>query len=119
MTLPPWQSSKAAIEAVLSTLPADQQFHYPIRHGSMRVGLYAPKGVDEQSPHNQDELYIIASGNGWFVKGEERVPLAPQDVLFVEAGARHRFEDYSSDFAAWVIFWGPEGGEEDMPNGSG
>jgi mannose-6-phosphate isomerase-like protein (cupin superfamily) len=78
----------------------------------MRVGLYAPRGPDDQSPHHQDELYIIASGSGWFVKGKERVPFAPEDVLFVEAGTEHRFEDFTADFAAWVIFWGPEGGEE-------
>ncbi|MFN3747262.1 MAG: cupin domain-containing protein [Sphingorhabdus sp.] len=106
-----WQGSKSAIEAILATLPADQQFHYPIRHGTMRVGLYAPKGTDDQSPHDQDEIYIIASGNGWFVKGGDRIAFAPNDVLFVEAGIAHRFEDFSDDFSTWVIFWGPTGGE--------
>lgn len=106
-----WQGSKSAIEAILATLPADQQFHYPIRHGTMRVGLYAPKGTDDQSPHDQDEIYIIASGNGWFVKGNDRIAFAPNDVLFVEAGFAHRFEDFSDDFSTWVIFWGPTGGE--------
>ena len=33
------------------------------------------------------------------------------DVLFVEAGQPHRFENMSPDFSTWVIFWGPEGGE--------
>lgn len=107
-----WKSSMAGIAKVLATQPADQQFHYPIRHGSMRVGLYAPKGEDDQAPHEQDELYIIASGSGSFVKGDERIAFAPQDVLFVEAGIDHRFEDFTADFATWVIFWGPEGGEE-------
>lgn len=106
-----WQSSKSAIEAILATQPADQQFHYPIRHGTMRVGLYAPKGFDDQAPHDQDELYIIASGTGWFVKGEDRVAFAPHNVLFVEAGIEHRFEGFSDDFSTWVVFWGPRGGE--------
>lgn len=108
-----WQSSKSAIEAVLATRPDKEQFHYPIRHGSMRVGLYAPKGEDDQTPHTQDELYIIASGTGWFVKGDTRVHFAPQDVLFVEASIEHRFENFTDDFSAWVIFWGPEGGEKE------
>lgn len=106
-----WKSSKAAIESVLTTLPADAQFHYPIRNGSMRVGLYAPKGKDAQKPHTQDEIYIVASGSGWFVNGEERTAFKPQDVLFVKAGVAHRFEDFSEDFSAWVVFWGPVGGE--------
>lgn len=106
-----WQSSKNAIEAILATQTADQQFHYPIRHGTMRVGLYVPREKDDQTPHEQDELYIIASGNGWFVKGSDRVAFAPNDVLFVEAGIAHRFEEFSDDFATWVIFWGPSSGE--------
>jgi len=32
-------------------------------------------------------------------------------MLFVPAGVEHRFENFSDDFATWVIFYGPEGGE--------
>ena len=28
-------------------------------------------------------------------------------------GAVHRFEHFSSDFATWVVFWGPPGGERE------
>jgi hypothetical protein len=31
--------------------------------------------------------------------------------LFVAAGQTHRFEDFSDDFAVWVFFYGPDGGE--------
>ena len=86
-------------------------YHYPIRHGSMRVGVYAPHGHDPQQPHAQDELYIVIRGAGTFIKGEERRPFRPGDVIFVEAGIPHRFEDFSDDFETWVIFYGPEGGE--------
>jgi mannose-6-phosphate isomerase-like protein (cupin superfamily) len=108
-----WQSSRAAIEQKLADLPALEQFHYPIRHGTMRVGLYAPRGRDDQTPHEQDELYIIASGNGWFVRGTERTRIQRDDVIFVPAGMLHRFESFSDDFAAWVVFWGPLGGESE------
>ena len=33
------------------------------------------------------------------------------EALFVPAGVEHRFEDFTDDFAAWVVFYGPEGGE--------
>ena len=33
------------------------------------------------------------------------------DALFVRAGIVHRFEDFAADFATWVFFYGPEGGE--------
>lgn len=31
-------------------------------HGTMTVEIFAPKEFDYQTPHEQDELYIIASG---------------------------------------------------------
>jgi mannose-6-phosphate isomerase-like protein (cupin superfamily) len=111
MTDPDWKSSKFAIESILSGQPTNQQFHYPIRNGSMRVGLYAPKNIDDQSHHTQDEIYIVVNGSGWFNRGDERVPFKPQDVLFISAGTIHSFEDFTADFATWVIFWGPDGGE--------
>jgi mannose-6-phosphate isomerase-like protein (cupin superfamily) len=77
----------------------------------MKVGLYAPRGVDDQEPHRQDELYIIVSGTGVFSNKGERRPFKAQDVIFVEAEVEHRFESFSDDFATWVIFWGPQGGE--------
>jgi mannose-6-phosphate isomerase-like protein (cupin superfamily) len=45
------------------------------------------------------------------VRGSERVKFVSGDLLFVPAGETHRFEEFSDDFAAWVIFYGPEGGE--------
>ncbi|MGC6328939.1 cupin domain-containing protein [Rhizorhabdus sp. FW153] len=110
MTAQDWQFS---LDSALATLPDEQgrRFTYPIRNGSMRIGVYAPKFEDDQAPHEQDELYIVASGSGWFVKNGERRPVKAQDAIFVEAHAFHRFEDFSEDFVTWVIFWGPKGGE--------
>jgi mannose-6-phosphate isomerase-like protein (cupin superfamily) len=71
------------------------------------VGLYRPDTVDGQGPHMRDELYIIAGGTGAFVCAGERESFAPGDVFFAPAGAEHRFVDFSSDFATWVIFIGP------------
>jgi mannose-6-phosphate isomerase-like protein (cupin superfamily) len=111
MTAPDWNFSLSDIAAKLPDDPAAMRFHYALRRGTMRVGLYAPRGEDTQGPHRQDELYVIVSGSGEFAKNGDRRPFAPGDVLFVEAGAAHRFEAFTSDFAAWVIFWGPDGGE--------
>jgi mannose-6-phosphate isomerase-like protein (cupin superfamily) len=82
-----------------------------LTHGSLELRYYAPRGVDPQSPHTRDEVYVVASGRGWFVRGSERVPFEAGDVLFVAAGDEHRFEEFSDDFATWVVFYGPEGGE--------
>ena len=103
-----------SLRDVADTLPSDPEvmgFAYALRHGTMKVGLYAPVGEDNQTPHKQDELYVIVSGSGLFEKEAERRPFTANDVIFVPAGEHHRFVDFTDDFAAWVIFWGVEGGE--------
>ena len=97
--------------AHISSLPEQSRFHYPLRHRSLKIGIYAPVGKDDQTPHKQDELYIIISGNGVFEQDGSSIPFAPGDVLFVKAGITHRFAYFSNDFKTWVVFWGPEGGE--------
>ena len=81
------------------------------RHGSLEVEVYQPVGVDHQKPHTRDEVYVVISGSGQFVSGQTRRPFGPGEVLFVPAGVEHRFEDFTTDFATWVFFYGPEGGE--------
>ena len=82
-------------------------------HGSLVVELYTPVGHDPQKPHSRDEVYFVTRGKGFFFDGEKRHPVQPGSFLFVPAGHIHRFEDFSADFAAWVFFYGPEGGESD------
>jgi mannose-6-phosphate isomerase-like protein (cupin superfamily) len=71
------------------------------------IRLYAPKGHDPQTPHDRDELYIVATGTGAFRVGDTVTKFAPGALLFVAAHDVHRFEDFSDDFATWVVFYGP------------
>lgn len=111
MTDAEWLFSLKDVEANLPDDPATMRFHYALRHGTMKFGLYAPQEEDVQAPHKQDELYFVIAGNGHFLKNGERRPFGPNDVIFVEAGADHRFVDFTGGFATWVVFWGNEGGE--------
>ena len=77
----------------------------------MEVRHYAPRGRDDQTPHDQDELYVVIAGHGTFINGDRRHSFGPGDVIFVRAGVAHRFEDFTDGFATWVIFYGPRGGE--------
>jgi mannose-6-phosphate isomerase-like protein (cupin superfamily) len=81
------------------------------RHGSLVTELYAPRGKDTQTPHTRDEVYVVLKGSGEFVGGDKRERFEPGDFLFVPAGVEHRFENFTDDFAVWVMFYGPEGGE--------
>jgi mannose-6-phosphate isomerase-like protein (cupin superfamily) len=106
-------SDRYTIEKALQLVAesADKAYGVLLSHGTLELGYYKPDTVDPQQPHTQDEIYIVQSGSGYFVLGEERQPFAQGEALFVPAGMVHRFEDFSDDFAAWVIFYGPQGGE--------
>lgn len=90
---------------------SENEFIKVFEHGSLEVEMYKPNKIDKQQPHTRDEIYVVVSGSGYFVNGDERHPFVPGQVLFVPAGTIHRFEDFTDDFATWVFFYGPEGGE--------
>lgn len=103
---------KTTFESLLAKMPQGERYIEEMAHGTMSVGLYAPSGVDPQKPHDQDELYFIHSGSGMFRLGDARHSFEPGTCFFVPAGVEHRFEQFTDDFAAWVVFWGPKGGEQ-------
>jgi len=92
--------------------PNGEHFVELFKSGSLSVELYAPHRTDPQKPHPRDEVYVVVSGTGRFLRADEEVVFERGDVLFVSAGAVHRFVDFSQDFVAWVLFYGPPGGEK-------
>jgi mannose-6-phosphate isomerase-like protein (cupin superfamily) len=95
---------KDATEA-LAKLP--EPFVTLMQEDPTRLLLFAPRGEDVQTPHTQDEVYVVTSGCGRFRRDHEVVDFATGDLLFVPAKMPHRFEDFSDDLATWVIFFGP------------
>ncbi len=90
---------------------AGRQFVDVFSHGTLTVEIYKPVKVDLQEPHTRDEVYVVISGSGQFMNGKVKRPFQAGEVLFVPAGVEHRFLDFTEDFATWVFFYGPEGGE--------
>jgi mannose-6-phosphate isomerase-like protein (cupin superfamily) len=111
---------KATMSELLTRIPGTKTAIWPtgepfieaMRHGTMSVEVFAPRGEDAQSPHEQDELYFVVSGAAEFWHEGATTPVATGDVLFVAAHDRHRFAKMTDDFVTWVVFWGPKGGEE-------
>lgn len=114
----------ATLDDTLKALPLPPTEKWPngvwdqevMRHGTMSVSLFAPRGEDHQTPHLQDELYFVMRGSADLrvtaeQGGSQCHAARPGTVLFVAANRAHRFENLSDDFAAWVVFWGPAGGE--------
>ncbi len=115
---------KTSIVQALAQLPGAPTALYPdgapsvnvLAHGSMLLKLFKPSinpdGRDRQLPHTQDELYLVQAGNGEIVIDGQRHAAAPGDAFFVATGQQHRFEHFTPDFATWVVFYGPQGGEK-------
>jgi mannose-6-phosphate isomerase-like protein (cupin superfamily) len=79
--------------------------------GALDVEMYTPQGRDPQKPHDRDEIYFVARGQGLFFDGSQQHSVQAGSFIFVPAGQVHRFESFSPDFAVWVAFYGPKGGE--------
>jgi mannose-6-phosphate isomerase-like protein (cupin superfamily) len=105
---------KASATSLLATLPGPTSRKWPLgerfveafTHDDMLTELYAPYGVDPQTCHDRNELYFIISGTGYLRCDANRHAFAPGDAFFVPAKMPHRFEDFTSDFMTWVVFWG-------------
>jgi mannose-6-phosphate isomerase-like protein (cupin superfamily) len=81
-------------------------YHEFISVPDLSGGLYVLEAgaTDPQSPHTEDELYVVMSGRGSVtVAGEDR-PVMAGSVIFVAAGVEHRFHDIDERLVLLVMF---------------
>ncbi len=72
--------------------------------GGARMSLFAPRGHDYQSAHDEDELYVVVSGAGVFEVAGARRSFAAGDLIFVPKGVVHRFLEFGDDLVTWVVW---------------
>jgi mannose-6-phosphate isomerase-like protein (cupin superfamily) len=89
---------------------AGELYHEFLRRDSMSAGLYVLRAreADPQTPHAQDELYYVISGQGRIRVADRDRPVGPGSVVFVPAEVEHRFHSVTSDLAILVVFAPPE-----------
>lgn len=77
-----------------------------LREPSMSAGLYRISAgePDRQTPHAEDEVYVMTAGRGGIEIDGETHP--------VERGVEHRFVDVEEDLETLVLFAPPEGNLE-------
>lgn len=77
-----------------------------LRRRSMTCGIYRLEAgsSDGQSPHGMDELYYVLSGRAVLEVGSQTFDAEPGALLFVQAGAEHRFVDITEDLSTLVFF---------------
>ena len=83
---------KLSAEDLAPLLPSPDGKHFIVgmAHGTMSVELYKPDKIDLQTPHEQNEIYVILRGSGTFFVNGERLLFKEKDVFFVPAGVEHR-----------------------------
>ena len=91
--------------------PAGERSVLVLQRGTLDVKLSVPVPPNQQTPHAQDEIYVIIRGRGVLIHDGKRDPFESGDLLFVAAGTEHHYEDFTGDLALWRIFYGPRGGE--------
>ncbi|SRR6266545_1123329 len=75
--------------------PAGEHSVSVLQRGTLNVKLSLPVLPNQQTPHEQDEIYVIIRGRGVLFHEGEREPFESGDLMFVAAGTEHRFEDFT------------------------
>jgi len=77
-----------------------------LRVPDLSIGTYSivAGGVDSQSPHTEDEIYVVTAGRAVLECDGERAEVGPGSVVYVAAGEVHRFVDVTQDLALLVLF---------------
>ncbi len=77
-----------------------------LRVPALSAGLYtlAAGAVDGQSPHTEDEVYVVMAGKARITVGDEVRDVGPGSVVYVAATVPHRFHDIVERLEIVVLF---------------
>jgi mannose-6-phosphate isomerase-like protein (cupin superfamily) len=94
------------VEKLRALTTPERRYNEFLRVSAMSAGVYVlPAGAtDRQSPHKEDEIYYAVRGKAKIRVGEEEHAVQPGGVIFVKAGAEHRFFDIEEELVLLVVF---------------
>ncbi len=105
----------------LNDLIADQErsqkTYLPfLKEPTISAGIYelTQGALDQQQPHDKDEVYFILSGKSNFTVESETTDVQPGDVIFVRATLDHKFSNISEDLKVLVWFSGSKKTDHDF-----
>ncbi|NJN53820.1 MAG: cupin domain-containing protein [Anaerolineae bacterium] len=77
-----------------------------LRQPSLSMGLYVLKAgtVDPQSPHREDEVYVVLNGRAQIMVAGENQAVQKGSVVFVGKQVEHRFHTIEEDLQILVFF---------------
>ena len=90
---------------------AGRRYHEFLRVPDLSAGVYHLEvgAEDPQSPHGEDEIYVVVRGQARFRAGTADAEVGPGSVLFVPARMEHRFHTIRVPLDVLVIFGPAEG----------
>jgi mannose-6-phosphate isomerase-like protein (cupin superfamily) len=93
------------------TAPGSAPNHY-VEHLSvpdLSVGTYSipAGGFDDQTPHTEDEIYVVTAGRARILTPSGSAEIGPGSVIYVPTAEEHRFVDVTEDIALVVVFAPP------------
>ncbi|MFL5686507.1 MAG: cupin domain-containing protein [Chloroflexota bacterium] len=93
-------------ELEAARIESGRLYHEFISVPDLSGGLYVLEAgaTDPQSPHTEDELYVVMSGRAKVIVGGEVRAIREGSVIFVAAGADHRFHDIEERLVLLVMF---------------
>ena len=82
-----------------------------LNSADLSLGTYSipAGGVDDQTPHTEDEIYVVQAGRATLVTTSGIQDVGPGSVIYVPAGEAHKFTEIGEDLALVVIFAPPYG----------
>jgi hypothetical protein len=106
--------------------PNDWVVHLSTDDLSLGTYCIPAGGLDDQTPHTEDEIYVVRSGRATLKAGTgtaevstagagtaevSTAEVGPGSVIFVPAGETHTFTDVTEDLALLVFFAPPYGSQ--------
>ena len=81
-----------------------------LRVEALSAGVYKLDAgtVDPQTPHREDEVYVVLAGSGSVEIAGEREEISPGSLVYVPLDVPHQFVDIIEDLELLVVFAPPE-----------
>lgn len=97
-------------DLLVRQLASERPYLEFLRSQALSVGLYVldEGAIDAQSPHHEDEVYVVLAGRSRFTAGDDVRDVVAGDTIYVAAGVPHKFLDITERLELIVVFAPPE-----------
>jgi mannose-6-phosphate isomerase-like protein (cupin superfamily) len=73
----------------------------------VRITEVPPGKAHELHKHDVEEVFIVLSGKGTHMENGTKLDIAPNDVIYVPAGASHRHECTGNEPLKAIVIFAP------------